>query len=59
VKVELFTTPLPSSIFAVSGVATNQDAAVVQQIRKTPGDHYVNIHNAEFKDGALRGQLLH
>jgi len=59
VKVELFTTPIPSSIFAVSGIAPNQDAAVVQGIRKNPRGFYVNVHNAEFKDGALRGQLLH
>jgi len=58
VKVELFTTPIPSSIFAVSGIATNQDAAVVQGIRKNPHGFYVNVHNAEFKDGAVRGQLF-
>ncbi len=58
VKVELFTTPVPSTIFAISGVAADQDAAVVQGIRKNPRGFYVNVHNAEFKDGAVRGQLL-
>jgi hypothetical protein len=58
VKVELFTTPIPSGIFAVSGTVPNQDAAVVQGIRKNPNGFYVNVHNAEFKDGAVRGQLF-
>lgn len=58
VKVELFTTPIPSTVFAISGTAPNQDAAVVQGIRKNPAGFYVNVHNAEFKDGAVRGQLF-
>jgi hypothetical protein len=58
VKVELFTTPIPSTIFAVSGTVPSQDAAVLQGLRKNPHGFYVNVHNAEFKDGAVRGQLF-
>jgi hypothetical protein len=33
------------------------DAAVVKDILQNPGGYYVNVHNAEFKPGAIRGQL--
>jgi hypothetical protein len=33
------------------------DAALVQMIMQNPADYYVNIHNAEFPKGAVRGQL--
>ncbi len=29
----------------------------VAEILATPGDYYVNVHNAEFPSGAIRGQL--
>jgi hypothetical protein len=58
VKVGLFTTAIPANVFAVSGNVASPDAAVIQQLRKSPKDFYVNLHNAEFKDGAVRGQLF-
>jgi CHRD domain len=30
---------------------------LIQQISQNPGNFYLNIHNAEFKTGAVRGQL--
>ena len=33
------------------------DRALAKDIRKNPEDYYVNVHNAEFPRGALRGQL--
>lgn len=37
-----------------SGVPINQR---IQQIKATPQNYYVNVHNTEFPDGAVRGQL--
>ncbi len=33
------------------------DRALAKDILKDPADYYVNIHNADYPDGALRGQL--
>jgi hypothetical protein len=33
------------------------DRALAKDILKNPADYYVNIHNADYPDGALRGQL--
>lgn len=33
------------------------DREKVKQIIQKPADYYVNVHNAEFPDGAVRGQL--
>ena len=33
------------------------DQAVVKDILQNPGNYYVNVHNNEFKPGAIRGQL--
>jgi len=43
-----------------SGTATScvkTDAALLQEIASNPAGFYVNVHNAEFPDGAVRGQL--
>ncbi|MFI7143138.1 CHRD domain-containing protein [Streptomyces massasporeus] len=54
----LFATPIPSGVFAVSGTLPGQDEAVVEKVRRSPEEFYVNMHTAEFPDGAVRGQLF-
>lgn len=34
------------------------DDALVDEIRGNPGGFYVNVHTADFPDGAIRGQLM-
>lgn len=36
-------------------VSVNKD--VIEDIMKNPANYYINVHNAEFPNGALRGQL--
>jgi len=57
VKVPLFTTPVPATIFALSGTVSGVDAAVVAQLRSQPRAFYANLHTAEFPGGAVRGQI--
>ncbi|HYP28551.1 MAG TPA: CHRD domain-containing protein [Blastocatellia bacterium] len=33
------------------------DAELIKRIRQNPANFYVNVHNAEFPNGAVRGQL--
>ena len=40
----------------ISGCAKST-AAIVKDIARHTGDYYVNVHNADFPNGAIRGQL--
>lgn len=40
-----------------SAACVTADAAVVKDITDNPGNYYVNVHTADFKAGAIRGQL--
>lgn len=35
----------------------NADAALAKDIATNPGGYYVNVHSAQYKAGAIRGQL--
>ena len=58
VVVPLFSVPggLAAPVDRVGGCA-DVDQELVRDIRRHPRAYYVNIHNAEYPAGAIRGQL--
>jgi CHRD domain len=40
-------------------LTSSEEIAALERIRKNPRNYYVNMHTAEFPDGAVRGQLSH
>lgn len=52
-------------VLGLSAPVTNNDStgcedvplALAEAIRSAPSNYYVNVHNAPYPDGALRGQL--
>jgi hypothetical protein len=53
----LFDTPVPATVFALSGTVTGVDGALIRAIRSEPEAFYANLHTAEFPGGAVRGQI--
>jgi CHRD domain len=47
----------PPDATGMSMGCVDADSDLVKRIGKNPSDYYVNVHNAEFLGGALRGQL--
>lgn len=47
----------PPTSGSSSGCVSGVDKDLIKDIRQNPDAYYVNVHNAEFPPGALRGQL--
>ena len=47
--------PPPAEGSSKNCVSAGED--LIKRIRQNPENFYVNVHNAEFPDGAVRGQL--
>lgn len=57
VKVPFFASPLPGTLNAVTGAVTVEDKALLDSLKKNPGNFYANLHNTEFAAGAVRAQF--
>jgi CHRD domain len=56
IKVTLFEDPDGLTVSAVDG-CEKISKRLARKLRKVPENFYVNVHNAEHPDGAIRGQL--
>lgn len=52
----VFLSPPDETGFA-SGCTSGVDADLIKAIRQNPAGYYVNVHNADYPGGAVRGQL--
>ena len=56
VVVPLFTQPVNAATVGPTCL-TDLDKNLLKDILRSPQDYYVNVHNAPFPNGAVRGQL--
>ena len=49
--------PLSPPTSGSSSGCTSVDPDLIKAIRQNPANYYVNVHNAEYPGGAVRGQL--
>ena len=45
------------AVLPAAGCVSDQDPALLRDIRRHPAAYYANIHNLDFVPGAIRGQL--
>lgn len=57
IVVELFATTDALPFSAVKGCVGGVPRGEIRDIKEHPGRYYVNVHNAKYQDGAIRGQL--
>jgi hypothetical protein len=57
VFINLFTKPKKLKGGKLSGCSPTVKAADIAKVKAKPADYYVNIHNAKYPAGAIRGQL--
>jgi CHRD domain len=48
---------VPLFIPSISSGCVSADAALIQDIIDYPDQYYINVHNADYPGGAIRGQL--
>lgn len=57
IVVTFFDTVIPTPIPVTNSGCVDVPRDLVKEIRQNPEGFYVNIHNADFPGGAIRGQL--
>jgi hypothetical protein len=57
VYINLFTKPKKLKSGKLSGCSPTAKAADIAKVKTKPSGYYVNIHNAKYPAGAIRGQL--
>jgi len=57
IKVTLFEDPAGLAGNTAEDCVTGISKKVAKKLRKSPEQFYVNLHNAAYPDGAIRGQL--
>jgi hypothetical protein len=57
VLIPLFTTPKKVKGGRLTGCSGTISAATLNKVRAKPANYYLNLHNAKYPGGAIRGQL--
>ena len=57
IVVGFFTAALPDTISSVGGCVHDVDPGLIKNIHDNPSEYYVNVHDTDFPEGAIRDQL--